>query len=264
MPSLKIADVPMHLMQNGNWTNYIWEIVLMAFIFVYLINFLYGKSKNYRFVQAWFNAHRELLERNFAVVGDDGSSVHLPGQINSETSMAEVGTLIKDSENTYGLWCTGRQLCDGMLVQLKLIKRQDFINGVIMQFIKPQSDQIIVSVEYPNPDDIDNFVFCLTNKKISQQLFSDYQDLSSYCLEKKCLPSSNNNSFSGDYKYADLLNSQVASRYTMLNESMEVPNAILDMRVCAFLNKYPEMVEFMLISDQYVGYKTSVSVLKFD
>ncbi len=259
MPSLKIADVPMHLMQNGNWTNYIWEIVLIVFILIYLINFLYGKSKNYRFVQTWFNAHRELLERNFCVVGDDGNSVQLPGQINSETSVAEIGSLIKDSENNYGLWCTGRQLCDGMLVQLKLIKRQDFINGVVMQFIKPQSDQIIISVEYPNPDDIDNFVFCLTNKKISQQMFNDYQDISSYCLEKKCLPNLSGSSFSGDYKYADLLNSQVASRYTMLNESMEIPNAILDMRVCAFLNKYPEMVEFILISDQYVGFKIPVS-----
>lgn len=256
MPSLKIADVPMHLMQNGNWTNYIWEIVLLCFIFIYLINFLYGKSKNYRLVYTWFQAHRELLERNFAVVGDDGNSTELPGQINSETSQPEIGSLIKDSENSYGLWCTGRQMCDGMLVQLKLVKRQDLINGVLMQFIKPQSDQIIVSVEYPNVDDIDNFVFCLTNKKISQQLFNDYQDLSSYCLEKKTLPSSNGSSFGGDYKYADLLNSTVASKYTMLNESMEVPNAILDMRVCAFLNKYPDMVEYLLISDQYVGYRS--------
>ena len=263
MPSLKIADVPMHLMQNGNWTNYIWEIVLLCFIFIYLINFLYGKSKNYRLVYTWFQAHRELLERNFAVVGDDGNSTELPGQINSETSQPEIGSLIKDSENSYGLWCTGRQMCDGMLVQLKLVKRQDLINGVLMQFIKPQSDQIIVSVEYPNVDDIDNFVFCLTNKKISQQLFNDYQDLSSYCLEKKTLPSSNGSSFGGDYKYADLLNSTVASKYTMLNESMEVPNAILDMRVCAFLNKYPDMVEYLLISDQYVGYRSPVSNPKY-
>jgi hypothetical protein len=41
----------------------------------------------------------------------------------------------------------------------------------------------------------------------------------------------------------------------MLNELSEVPNCVLDMRVCAFLNKYPEMIEYLLISDQYVGYK---------
>lgn len=112
-PSLKIADVPMHLMQNGNWSNYLWEIVIMCFIFIYLVNFLYGKSKNYRLVFTWFQAHRELLERNFTVVGDDGTSQNLPGQINSETQAPEIGSLIKDSENSYGLWCTGRQMCDG-------------------------------------------------------------------------------------------------------------------------------------------------------
>lgn len=257
MPSLKIADVPMHLMQNGNWTNYVWEIVLLSFIGIYLVNYLYGKSKNYRLVFTWFQAHRELLERNFAVVGDDGNSTELPGQINSETSVPEIGSLIKDSENCYGLWCTGRQMCDGMLVQLKLVKRQDLINGVLMQFIKPQSDQIIVSVEYSNVDDIDNFVFCLTNKKISQQLFNDYQDLSSYCVEKKL--SSSSHSSSNDNKYTEFLNSSVSSKYTMLNECPEMPNAILDARVCAFLNKYPDMVEYLLISDQYVGYKSATN-----
>ena len=260
MPTLKIADVPIHLMQNGNWINYIYEIVLLVFIILYFVNFLYGKSKNYRLVYTWFQSHRELLERNFSVVGDDGNSLVLPGTINSETSLAEVGSLIKDSEHSYALWCTGRQMCDGMLIQLKLIKRQDFINGVLMQFIKPKSDQIVVSVEYPNHDDIDNFVFCLTNKKRSASLFNDYQDLSTYCLEKKTLPLSGS-SFSGDYKYADSLNSNVASKYTMLNESVEIPNAILDMRVCAFLNKYPDMIEYLLISDQYVGIKSAVSIL---
>lgn len=99
-----------------------------------------------------------------------------------------MGTLIKESENSYGLWCSGRTACDGLLIQLKLIKRQDLINGFLMQLIKPQSDQIIFSVEYPSPEEIDSFVFCLTNKKISQQMFNDYQDLASFCVEKKPYP----------------------------------------------------------------------------
>lgn len=255
MPNLKIANVPTHLMSTGNWQNYIWEIVMLVIIAIYFINFIYGKTKNYRLVTAWYQAHRDLLERNFTVVGDDGNSTEIPKQESNE-----IGTLIKESENSYGLWCTGRQMCDGMLVQLKLVKRQDLINGVIMQMIKPQSDQIMISVEFPNPDDIDNFVFCLTNKKISQQLFNDYLDLSSYCTEKKTVPSSGGggaSSFFGDYKYVDLItNPLVVSRFTMLNELGEVPNSILDSRVCAVLNKYPEMIEYLLISDQYVGYKT--------
>lgn len=251
MPSLKIADVPMHLMSNGNWQNYVWEIVLLVIISIYMGNFFYGKSKNYRLVNHWFQSHRAILEKNFALVGDDGTTTELPKHDENE-----IGTLIKESENSYALWCTGRLGCDGMLIQLKLIKRQDLINGLMMQFLKPQSDQIIISVEYPNPDEVDSFVFCLCNKKISQQMFNDYQDLSTYCLEKKTLPAS---SASVDHKYVDLLNANVASRYSLLNELGEVPNNVLDKSVCAFLNKYPEMVEYLLISDQYVGYKAQMS-----
>lgn len=253
MPSLKIADVPLHLMSNGNWQNYVYEILMLVVIGIYLINFLYGKSKNYRLVTAWYNSHRELLERNFTVVGDDGNSPDVPiNKINSE-SVSETGPLIKDSENCYALWCTGRQQCDGLLIQLKLIKRQDLINGLVMQLIKPQSDQLILSVEYPNVDDIDNFVFCLSNKKISTQMFNDYQDLASFCSEKKALPMSNINGLN------DPVSSSVSNKYVLLNEIGEIPNAVLDTRVCAFLNKYPDMVEYILISDQYVGYKVQVN-----
>ena len=159
------------------------------------------------------------------------------------------GKLIKDSENSYGLWCTGRQTCDGLLVQLKLLKRQDLVNGVLMQLLKPQSDQIILSVEYPTQrDSLDSFVFCLTTKKQSKRLFDDYQDVSLCTTEKRLLPtgkSGNSGSeagvfvSSGDYKYAEMLSASVAAKYTLLNECSEVPNAILDRQVCAFLNKYP-------------------------
>jgi len=90
-------------------------------------------------------------------------------------------------------------------------------------------------------------------------MFNDYQDLASFCSEKKAITtggSGSNSSFSsGDYS----LNSTTASKYVLLNEIGEIPNAVLDTRVCAFLNKYPDMVEYILISDQYVGYKVQVN-----
>lgn len=259
MPSLKIADVPLHLMSTGNWQNYVWEICMLAIIAAYMINFLIGKSKNYQLVNHWYQTHRALLEKNFAVVGDDGMSQDLPKpestEENGETASTESsssGSLIKDSENSYGLWCTGRHGCEGMLIQLKLIKRQDLINGTLMQLVKPQCDQIVVSVEFAQQDDLDSFVFCLANRKCSAQLFSDYQDVATYCIEKKL----GTGASIVDAKYTELLATQVASKYVMLNEIGEVPNNVLDKTVCAFLNKYPDMVEYLIISDQYVGYKS--------
>lgn len=70
-----------------------------------------GKSKNTKIATAWFQTHRQLLEENFSMVGDDGSQ-----------ERNENVTLIKESENVFTLWCSGRTCCEGMLVELRLIK----------------------------------------------------------------------------------------------------------------------------------------------
>lgn len=261
--------------KKGNWQNYVWEICMMGVIAVYMVNYFYGRSKNAQLVSHWLNTHRALLEKNFAVVGDDGLSVDVPVTTNT-TNAAENGDgggggatnadeegassssavgdgggrLIKDSENSYALWCTGRHGLDGMLIQLKLVKRQDLINGTLMQFVKPQCDQIVVSVEYAQQDDLDSFVFCLSNRKCAQQLFADYQDVATYCIEKRL----GTGASIVDAKYTELIAPAVAAKYVILNEIGEVPGNVLDKTVCAFLNKYPDMVEYLLISDQYVGY----------
>ena len=67
----------------------------------------------------------------YVVLGDDGTSKE-----------AQSGTFIKESENVYALWCSGRSCVEGMLVELKLIKRQDLIS-TIAGFMKPVSDQIV-------------------------------------------------------------------------------------------------------------------------
>ena len=42
--------------------------------------------------------------------GDDGMSKE-----------PQSGVLVKESESVYTLWCTGRQYCEGMLVELKVV-----------------------------------------------------------------------------------------------------------------------------------------------
>ena len=51
--------------------------------------------------------------------------------------------LQKESENIFTLWCSGRTCCEGMLVELKLLKRQDLV-AVIANAIKTggQKDQV--------------------------------------------------------------------------------------------------------------------------
>lgn len=43
---------------------------MLAGLGVYFLNFLAGKSKNSRLAQAWYTAHKDLLDANFALVGE--------------------------------------------------------------------------------------------------------------------------------------------------------------------------------------------------
>lgn len=52
----------------------------------------------------------QLLKSSF-YAGDDGGS-----------EKCEIPGFMKESENIFTLWCSGRTCCEGMLVELKLIK----------------------------------------------------------------------------------------------------------------------------------------------
>lgn len=107
---------------------------MLSGLAVYFLNFLTGKTKNHRIAQSWLNAHKKLLSDNFAVVGDDGQS----------KDIAETGTgeFLKESENVYSLWCSGRKGCEGMLITLRLLKRHDLVTSLARIF-KPQQDQLV-------------------------------------------------------------------------------------------------------------------------
>jgi hypothetical protein len=63
--------------------------------------------------------------------GDDGT-----------TPEVQSGVLMKEAENVYALWCSGRMYCEGMLVTLKLLKRQDLVS-TIARLVRPANDQIV-------------------------------------------------------------------------------------------------------------------------
>jgi hypothetical protein len=72
-----------------------------------------------------------MCKKNFDIAGDDG--------VNTEV---QSGVLMKDSENIYSLWCSGRTCVEGMLIELRLLKRQDLVNTIARLF-RPANDQIV-------------------------------------------------------------------------------------------------------------------------
>lgn len=219
---LKITKVPAHL--RAGWQAFYMEMLTLMGIIVYAANFFAGKNKNSKLATSWFKAHKVLLEQHFSIVGDDGMS--------SEPSS---GVLVKESESVYTLWCTGRQCCEGMLVELKLLKRHDLVS-VMSQMMRPVSDVVRITI-YMDDEDMDNFVFALVPKKNASRWQRDLQDLSYFC---------------GDRKSAERYGMQ---NHVILAETGEVPDYILNTQICSILKKYEDCFDYLHFSDQFVGPK---------
>ncbi|XP_077513230.1 PAT complex subunit CCDC47 isoform X2 [Amblyomma americanum] len=231
-PHLTIAKVPLHL--RSNWESFYLELLMLAGLAVYFGNFVAGRNKNHRLATAWFHSHRQLLLDNFALVGDDGRK-ELPPEEGEEASSPVVGGgLVKDSESVYTLWCSGRLCMEGMLVELRLLKRQDLLS-LLAHMVRPVPDQLVIRVTM-SPQSMDGFVMCLATKKTAARLHKTMADLSTYCPEKK-----------RPDKYG------LPANFTVLSEMGEVANAMLDAKVLSVIKRYEECIDYIHMSDQYSG-----------
>jgi Protein of unknown function (DUF1682) len=69
-----------------------------------------------------------------------------------------------------------------MLVELKMIKRQDLV-AIIAGLMKPTQDQVHIKVEI-SKDSMDSFVFCVGVKKTANKMFKELADLVSRCQKR--------------------------------------------------------------------------------
>lgn len=242
-PKLTIAKVPMHFRK---WDSYWIELLFLLGLMIYFANYAMGKNKNVKIANAWLSAHKSFLEENFALVGDDGKK---------ETDLSETGLMIKESDSVFTLWCSGRVCCEGMLVELKLIKRQDLLALTMGILSSKTQDQVVIKTEI-SKDSMDSFVFAVCTKKSATKMFKDLADLVSdrwwlielenitYCTFQKqfCVSVTK-----ADEKY------NLPAGYSVLSELAEASSAILDARLVAMLHKYNNVIESIHISDQYSG-----------
>jgi hypothetical protein len=174
----------------------------------YLINFLIGRAKNARLASTIYQSQRDLLERNFTLVGDNG-----------QTNTIQSPNMHKESESLYIHWCSGRTSIESMLIEIRFIKRQCIFNS-LAALIKSINDTIVYTIDY-SKDDMETFVFCLAKKRCAAKLHRDMNDLSQFCSERK---NADKRGLSGNYQ--------------ILSEMGEVSSAIIDNRVADFIEKY--------------------------
>uniref|UniRef100_A0A8C3AZ68 PAT complex subunit CCDC47 n=1 Tax=Cyclopterus lumpus TaxID=8103 RepID=A0A8C3AZ68_CYCLU len=215
---LIIHTVPAHL--QNSWESYYMEILMVTGLLAYIMNYLIGKNKNSRLAQAWFNSHRELLESNFSLVGDDGTS----------KEGVSTGKLNQENEHIYNLWCSGRVCCEVCFMQ-------DLLN-VLARMMRPVGDQVQIKVTL-NEDDMDTFVFAVGTKKAMAKLQKEMQDLSEFCGDK---PKSG-----AKFGLPDSL--------SILSEMGEVTDGVMDNKMVHYITNNAEKIESIHFSDQFSGPK---------
>lgn len=137
---------------------------MIAGLLAYFGNYLIGRNQNSKLASLWLQTHRTMLEENFTKIGDD---------TNAERECPD--GLIKESDSIYTLWCSGRTCCEGMLCELKLIRRQDLLSFV-SDMMKKSEDKLHIKIEL-SPDVMDTFVFCLASKRTASKLAKEMYDV---------------------------------------------------------------------------------------
>ncbi|KAI1279562.1 PAT complex subunit CCDC47 [Halotydeus destructor] len=220
---LKFTKVPMHL--RNNWQSYYMEILMGAGILIYFVNYFVGRSKNQSLANAWFEANRDILESNFSLVGDDGKKE------------IEYHGLMKETESVFTLWCSGRASVEGLLVEIKLLKRHDIVS-TIARLMKPSTDEIVLKVQL-NDESMDNYVFCLSTKKTATRLVKEMNDIATFCPDRKSVEKLDVND----------------DKFVMFNEIGEVASTLLDSKVTTVIDTFEDYIDYIQISDQYSGMK---------
>ncbi|CAF1278187.1 unnamed protein product [Adineta ricciae] len=236
IPDLKITEIPASLTGN-HWEAYHCEAIMLLLLLSYLINFLLGRSKNARLADIVYRSQRDLLERNFCLVGDNGQTRTTQSADDSTINDSTTNKMQKESESLYILWCSGRTAIESMLMEVRLAKRQCLFNS-LAAMIKSSNDMLIYTADY-SKEDMETFVFCLAKKHCAAKLHRDMNDLSQFCSERKTADKRGLNN----------------GNYQILSEIGEVSSAIIDNRVVDFIEKYPDVLEYIHISDQYTGMK---------
>lgn len=69
------------------------EALVLAVLAIYMLNYIFGRTKNRNIANKWFMDVTPLLEEQFTLVGDDGTSEDL-----------REGHMHKETDSIYTIW----------------------------------------------------------------------------------------------------------------------------------------------------------------
>ena len=157
-------NVAKPVMESKGFRSYTVEITCVSILIIYAINFFTGKKENETLALAWaakFATNDSIFEKNFSLLGvGEGEDSPL---------------LLKEGQNVFKFYASGRRFCQGLLATMELKSRHDLI-ARLYNMIVPCKDEITVEV-YMNDDAMDHVVFGLAKKKAAKTMQKEVKDL---------------------------------------------------------------------------------------
>ncbi|XP_057465497.1 uncharacterized protein At5g49945-like [Actinidia eriantha] len=222
--------------------SYVVEIVCGSFLIMFVINFFTGKRENENIALAWvmkFAVKDSIFEKNFSLLG--------VGDSKDEDSPL----LLKEGQNVFKFFASGRRFCQGLLATMELKSRHDLISR-LFNLVVPCKDEISFEV-YMNDDAMDHVVFAVANKKAAKTMQKESRDLQRFASLVSA-PSSRK---------------WVAEELAVVSELKEVAGDLVTEAVIeqvfgdkAF-EKYGKGFISMHFSDQHIGMHKKVLIFKF-
>ncbi|KAL0483040.1 coiled-coil domain-containing protein [Acrasis kona] len=121
-----IPPAQQSLFQFPQQEHYYYEILAVALIVIYFVNYLIGTSKNNAIAKDFAILFDEVLETQFSSVERDGIAFE------------------KESQSLYKAWMTGRMGCDGCMVSIQTLYRHDLLMRIYDLFINPSACDMVV------------------------------------------------------------------------------------------------------------------------
>ncbi|KAH9625549.1 hypothetical protein KSS87_023446 [Heliosperma pusillum] len=152
---------------NGVVKKFTIEIICVSFLLIFLINYFTGKKENENLALAWaakFATKESIFEKNFSLLGvGEGDDSPL---------------LLKEGQNVFKFYASGRRYCQGLLATMELKSRHDLISRVYNAIV-PSKDEISFEV-YLNDEAMDQIVFAVARKKMAKAMFKELADLTRF------------------------------------------------------------------------------------
>ncbi|XP_061978659.1 uncharacterized protein At5g49945 [Populus nigra] len=221
--------------------SFLVEIVCVSFLIMFVINYFTGKRENENLALSWaskFATKDSIFEKNFSLLGvGEGDDSPL---------------LLKEGQNVFKFYASGRRYCQGLLATMELKSRHDLLSRIYNMVI-PCKDEISIEV-YMNDDAMDHVVFALARKKMAKAMQKELRDLQR---------------FAGSVVQPPNGRKWVAEELAVVSESKEVAGDLITEAVLEQVfgeksfEKHGKGFISMHVSDQLPGTQKKMLLFKF-